>query len=302
MEQDHKMVLCKKFTKTGETYVNTNASAHIDDNNNTVEAEFSSQASSRSTSANTNTNTNATTTTTTSTTIPTRPHLTNASPALVHSSSPQNNHHHQQQQNRHKIYATNNNNNNNSAAHQHQQMQHQQLQKKAQHIMGLLSSGGSSGSVSPVMGGPKKLKTKHTIEPQQQLQQQQQQHAHQHAQFPLVSPNKFTSTASSNNSSLNKLKAIKTTTNGITLINHLSPTSTNNNNPSRNLQQTKNPQIPANMNNQAVRIKLEQQQQQLGNLIAAVAAAGGKHTVKVEFYLTFIKCTTFCLSITELYI
>lgn len=98
---------------------------------------------------------------------------------------------------------------------------------------------------------------------------------------------KLSTTTNNNNNvnlvggGLNKLKNIKTTTNGITLINSTSPNSSNS--PTGRLggqQQSTTTSTGgkiAGMN--AVRIKLEQQQQQLGNLIAAVA---GKSMVRLN--------------------
>lgn len=108
---------------------------------------------------------------------------------------------------------------------------------------------------------------------------------------PTLQPNKL---ATATNLGLTKLKTIKTTTNGITLIN--SPSSTS---PSGRLVQTPKSgtnaasaahqalaNLTMNMNNatnaNAVRIKLEQQQQQLGSLIAAVTAAGNKSLVRLN--------------------
>lgn len=55
VEQEHKLIFCKKFTKTGETYINANQQSQNDEaaaGAGDIISEFSSQASSRSTSAN----------------------------------------------------------------------------------------------------------------------------------------------------------------------------------------------------------------------------------------------------------
>lgn len=92
---------------------------------------------------------------------------------------------------------------------------------------------------------------------------------------PTLQPNKLAASSTAT-AAANKLKSIKTTTNGITLINSSTP-STNRQQQTGQKGAHQSHMGNLNMNNaNAVRIKLEQQQQQLGNLIAAVAAAGNK--------------------------
>jgi len=240
VEQEHKLIFCKKFTKTGETYINANQQQSQLSQNDEAAAgagdiisEFSSQASSRSTSAN----------------------ALNRPPSqssLISQQSPN-----LTQQQRAKLYSA-------SAI----AIQSSQQQPNKKNFIGLL----------PNIEGlsPKKLKTKHDS-PNQMSQLSQQP-----AAPPTLQPNKL-SASSTATAAANKLKSIKTTTNGITLINSSTPSATNRQTAGQKSVAHQSHMGNLNMNNaNAVRIKLEQQQQQLGNLIAAVAAAGNKSMAAVR--------------------